>query len=237
MNCANPKCIYSAQSHPKSTPPTKQTLPPITCPDCLTAKYHSLNCMLQDQPRHSFECRRRSHPGPKPGSSTSKLSQSQRASNEKIIKNKYKYQISNQIGEGSYGYVYSGQSLFNTTNFAMKVVEKAKIDTDELKTSIANEIQIHSKLKHPHIIKMVDYSEDSQNIYMVLEMATGGNLYTYLLANKSFSEKESFVYFFQTLLAVDYLHYNGTLFLLTLSRDSAPRFETGKFVIWRSVQY
>jgi serine/threonine protein kinase len=59
---------------------------------------------------------------------------------------------------------------------------------------------------------MVDYSEDSQNIYMVLEMATGGNLYTYLLANKTFSEKESFVYFFQTLLAVDYLHYNGTLF-------------------------
>ena len=59
---------------------------------------------------------------------------------------------------------------------------------------------------------MVDYTEDDRNIYMVLEMATKGNLYSYLLGKKCFGEKESFVYFFQTLLAVDYLHYNGIFF-------------------------
>lgn len=53
------------------------------------------------------------------------------AIHEKILKNKYKYQPSTPIGEGSYGYVYLGQSLVNGENLAVKVVEKSKIDSEE----------------------------------------------------------------------------------------------------------
>lgn len=72
--------------------------------------------------------------------------------------------------------------------------------------NIKNEINIQKRLRHPHIIKLYQFFEDFDNIYMVLEYAEGGSLCSFLKRKKRFSEKEAFVYFIQSCLGVDFLH-------------------------------
>ena len=76
----------------------------------------------------------------------------------------------------------------------------------ELRDNLKNEIKIQKKLNHPHIIKLYDFFEDLENIYMVLEYAENGNLYLMLKKKKRLPEREAFVYFIQACLGVDFLH-------------------------------
>ena len=61
-------------------------------------------------------------------------------------------------------------------------------------------------MAHPHITKLYHYFEDKENVYLILEFASNGNLFNYLRKKKKFQENEAFVYFFQTCLGIDYLH-------------------------------
>jgi Serine/threonine protein kinase len=95
-------------------------------------------------------------------------------------------------------------------NLILKINKKQLIayaSTDYLK----REIKIQKKLDHPHIIKLVNYFENQDNVYLVLEYAENGNLFYYLRKKKRLSEKEAFVYFFQTCISIDYLHKKGIL--------------------------
>jgi len=46
---------------------------------------------------------------------------------------------------------------------------------------------------------------------MVLEYAENGNLYNYLKKQVKLKESEAFVYFYQTVKAIDYLHKRDIL--------------------------
>ena len=73
------------------------------------------------------------------------------------------------------------------------------------------EIKIHKKLQHPHIIKLYHYFEDKYFIYMIMEYAENGMLFTYLKKKKRLTESEAFIFFFQTCLGIDYLHKNDVM--------------------------
>ena len=77
--------------------------------------------------------------------------------------------------------------------------------------SIRREIRVHSKLDHPYIIKFYDSFQKGNIMTMVLEYAENGSLYTCLRKRKRFSESEAFVFFYQTLKAIEFLHENDIL--------------------------
>jgi serine/threonine protein kinase len=49
------------------------------------------------------------------------------------------------------------------------------------------------------------------NLYIVLEFCSNGNLYTYIRDKKIIEEEEAFIYFFQTALALEYLHSKNVI--------------------------
>ena len=49
---------------------------------------------------------------------------------------------------------------------------------------LKREIKIQKKLDHPHILKLFTYFEDKTNVYLVLEYAENGALFTYLKKKK-----------------------------------------------------
>lgn len=67
------------------------------------------------------------------------------------------------------------------------------------------EVQTMSTLKHPNIVNLIEYSEEGvivrsngskeQVIYIVLELATGGELFDYVALTGRFSEAVSRFYF------------------------------------------
>lgn len=71
---------------------------------------------------------------------------------------------------------------------------------------LKREIQIQKRIRHPHILKLFQFFEDTSNVYLVLEYCENGSLFNYLKSKKKISEKEAFNYFFQTCLGIDYLH-------------------------------
>ncbi len=65
---------------------------------------------------------------------------------------------------------------------------------------------IHRRLRHPNIIKFYEVFEEKKMVYIVLEYAKFGNLFYYLHKYKRFSEIEAFKFFYQSTLAIKYMH-------------------------------
>ena len=59
---------------------------------------------------------------------------------------------------------------------AIKIVDKTKLDDDNLK-KIYREIEVMKKLKHPHIIKLYQVMQTDKMIYLVTEYVPGGEIF------------------------------------------------------------
>lgn len=86
----------------------------------------------------------------------------------------------------------------------------SKVTSSDLH-NIRTEITIHRKLEHPNIVKFHDYMQKDHNVYLILDYAESGNLYSFLHKRKSLSPDEVFRFFHQTCLAIHYLHQNDIL--------------------------
>jgi serine/threonine protein kinase len=77
------------------------------------------------------------------------------------------------LGFGSYGSVHLGRCLKTKQTVAIKKIGKKMA---------LNEVEIHLKLNHPNIIKMLDYSFDEKKeiTYIILEYAENGTLFDYI---------------------------------------------------------
>lgn len=84
-----------------------------------------------------------------------------------------------------------------------KVISAKKIKT------VRQEIEIHKKLEHPNIVKLVHSFEDEENFYMVLEYCKYGELYSYLSKHQKFDAKHTKQLSNQICLGLKYLHDNN----------------------------
>ncbi len=75
--------------------------------------------------------------------------------------------------------------------YALK--ELIKKDDLEIKY-IKQEIELHSKVHHKNVIKLVDYFETRDKFYLFLEYAENGDLYEYLRKKISINTKLIFFY-------------------------------------------
>jgi serine/threonine protein kinase len=57
------------------------------------------------------------------------------------------------------------------------MIEKQLLKDEEIVEQFIRELKIQIFLNHPHIIKMYGYFDDEKNIYIILEVGTGGQLY------------------------------------------------------------
>ncbi|CAD8178756.1 unnamed protein product [Paramecium pentaurelia] len=111
-----------------------------------------------------------------------------------------------ELGKGSYGCVKLVKDKQNGQMYAMKVMNKKQIFEYCSVENLKREIKIQRRLQHPHITKLFHYFEDKENVFLILELADNGSLFSYIRKRRRLPENEAFVYFFQTCLGIDYLH-------------------------------
>lgn len=70
---------------------------------------------------------------------------------------------------------------------------------------VYKEINLHSVLNHENVIKFEDYLDGKNEMYIFIELAQNGDLFSYLAKNKS-SEKDLIRFFYQTCKGIQYLH-------------------------------
>lgn len=69
-----------------------------------------------------------------------------------------------------------------------------------------NEVEILKNLDHPHVVKIYEYFEDLQHIFIIMEFLEGGELFEKIKESEYFSEDKSRALMKDMLEAVNYLH-------------------------------
>ena len=117
-----------------------------------------------------------------------------------------------ELGIGSYGHVYLVTNKFNNKKYALKVINKNKLMQIYADCRLVqNEVEIHSKLNHPNIIRLYSMKETNNEIQILLEYAQNGNLFDIIQKNNGLDELKAFEYFIQIVNAVYFLHQNNII--------------------------
>eukprot|EP00463_Aulacantha_scolymantha_P001302 TRINITY_DN1935_c1_g1_i1.p1 TRINITY_DN1935_c1_g1~~TRINITY_DN1935_c1_g1_i1.p1 ORF type:complete len:282 (+),score=20.79 TRINITY_DN1935_c1_g1_i1:297-1142(+) len=94
------------------------------------------------------------------------------------------------------------------------------------KNALMDEVEILKRLNHKNIIKIFDVYETSEELFLVLELVTGGDLFDRIVSlnGKGYPEDRARFIFQQMLEALDYLHRNGVV-----HRDLKPE----NILLWK----
>jgi len=122
------------------------------------------------------------------------------------------------IGRGAYGKVLLVRHKASRRLYAMKVLKKASLflKTKHVEHTKA-ERQILEEVKHPFIVQLFYAFQTDDRLYLILEFASGGELFTHMAAERMFSEEVASFYLAELILALEHLHSLGIVY-----RDLKP---------------
>uniref|UniRef100_A0A7N8XVN3 non-specific serine/threonine protein kinase n=1 Tax=Mastacembelus armatus TaxID=205130 RepID=A0A7N8XVN3_9TELE len=97
-------------------------------------------------------------------------------------------------------------------NFAKVKLARHTLTGREVRTqsrqssSLFREVSVMKILNHPNIVKLFEVIETEKTLYLVMEYASGGEVFDYLVAHGRMKEKEARAKFRQIVSAVEYCH-------------------------------
>eukprot|EP00359_Climacostomum_virens_P003163 CAMPEP_0204918302 /NCGR_PEP_ID=MMETSP1397-20131031/16062_1 /ASSEMBLY_ACC=CAM_ASM_000891 /TAXON_ID=49980 /ORGANISM="Climacostomum Climacostomum virens, Strain Stock W-24" /LENGTH=647 /DNA_ID=CAMNT_0052091551 /DNA_START=1 /DNA_END=1941 /DNA_ORIENTATION=- len=115
------------------------------------------------------------------------------------------------LGKGSYGEVRLVRQRTTGSLFAMKVVHKKQFERQSKLSVLLREIDVHRSLKHPHIVQLFDHFEDDRCIYLLLEYAPGGSLFSSITKQRGLGESDGARTFKETCEGILFLHENNII--------------------------
>ncbi|CAF2050694.1 unnamed protein product [Rotaria magnacalcarata] len=119
-----------------------------------------------------------------------------------------RFDFKQTLGKGTYGKVKLAVDKRNNEQVAIKTIKKSRIENPHDLARIRREIDFMTSLNHPNIIKIKEVYESREKIILVMEYASGGELYDYLNRRKRIPESQARSIFRQIVSAVHFLHKN-----------------------------
>ena len=117
-----------------------------------------------------------------------------------------KYYKGRLLGKGGFAKCYEFSCAENKKIFAGKVIAKSSLVKSRAKQKLISEIKIHKSLHHPQIVAFEHYFEDTENVYILLEICQNQTLNDLLKRRKRLTEIEVQCYIVQLIKALKYLH-------------------------------
>eukprot|EP00123_Amoebidium_parasiticum_P001079 comp12074_c0_seq1/m.6805 comp12074_c0_seq1/g.6805 ORF comp12074_c0_seq1/g.6805 comp12074_c0_seq1/m.6805 type:complete len:706 (-) comp12074_c0_seq1:428-2545(-) len=118
------------------------------------------------------------------------------------------YEIIRKLGKGRYSTVHLARHKVTGVEVACKVVQKKGVDA-QLMLLLRREVSALTLLHHPHIVELFQVIESERELFLIMEYASGGELYDYMVAHGKMNEKDARVRFRQLCQAVHYCHTMG----------------------------
>ncbi|ORZ15126.1 kinase-like domain-containing protein, partial [Absidia repens] len=115
------------------------------------------------------------------------------------------YRLVKTLGIGEFGKIKLGIHTETEQKVAIKVIKKKNHDDAKL-AKVEREIQVLKSLRHPHIVKLIDVFETDTRIGIILEYASGGELFEYVLSHSSLEEDVARNLFAQLISSVYHMH-------------------------------
>src|SRR5262245_12671184 len=99
-----------------------------------------------------------------------------------------KYEVQKLLGKGATGTVYLAKDTFSGKEVALKTIEPEVFRDPEFGTvyrqQFLNEASLAGKLKHPHIIGILDAVVQENSGFIAMELVTKGDLSQYAKPGK-----------------------------------------------------
>lgn len=123
------------------------------------------------------------------------------------------FDIGRPLGRGKFGNVYLAREKETKFVIALKVLFKKQVHAQGIEHQVRREIEIQSHLRHPNILRMYGYFHDETRIYLILEFAPGGTLFSKLQTQpgNKFPEKQCAIYINMLVSALIYLHERNVI--------------------------
>ncbi|KAJ5774704.1 hypothetical protein N7457_009600 [Penicillium paradoxum] len=120
------------------------------------------------------------------------------------------YILGQTLGEGEFGKVKLGWKRDGTLQVAIKLIRRDTLGTNPSRLpKIYREIAILRELAHPNIVRLHEMVETDRHIGIIMEYASGGELFDYILNNRYLKDNSARRLFAQLISGVGYLHKKG----------------------------
>ena len=121
---------------------------------------------------------------------------------------KYLVETSKIIGKGSFAKIYRCKKKNKDTILAMKIVKKQKANKDDVR-AMRREISALALVYHKHVIRIHDWCETPQHIFIVLDYCGGGNVFDRVMEQQTFTEIQASKLIKQVASALKHIHSLG----------------------------
>ncbi|KAI0867957.1 hypothetical protein GGS24DRAFT_507282 [Hypoxylon argillaceum] len=120
------------------------------------------------------------------------------------------YYLGNTIGEGEFGKVKLGWKQDGGVQVAIKLIRRDSVGGNPTRLAkIYREVSILQGLSHPNIVRLHEMNETDRHIGIILEYASGGELFDYILNHRYLKDHAARRLFAQLISGVGYLHKKG----------------------------
>ncbi|TKY53793.1 CBL-interacting serine/threonine-protein kinase 7 [Spatholobus suberectus] len=121
-----------------------------------------------------------------------------------------KYQLTRFLGRGNFAKVYQARSLVDGGTVAVKAIDKSKTVDAAMEPRIVREIDAMRRLHHhPNILKIHEVLATRTKIYLIVDFAGGGELFSKLSRRGRLPEPLARRYFAQLVSALRFCHRHG----------------------------
>jgi serine/threonine-protein kinase Psk1 len=112
------------------------------------------------------------------------------------------------LGDGAFGTVLLVRQNATGRLFAQKQLTKAflKVHKKRIESTMSERTILELVNRHPFIVNLYYAFQDHEKLYLILEYASGGELFRHLELEKFFTEEVAAFYIAEIVLALDYLH-------------------------------
>ncbi|KTG47670.1 hypothetical protein cypCar_00014786, partial [Cyprinus carpio] len=115
-----------------------------------------------------------------------------------------KYKIGKVIGDGNFAVVKECVERSTGKEFALKIIDKIKCRGKE--HLIESEVAVLRRVKHPNIIMLIEEVDTPTELYLVMELVKGGDLFDSITSSTKYTERDASVMVFNLAAALKYLH-------------------------------
>lgn len=113
------------------------------------------------------------------------------------------------LGTGAFSVVRRAVDVRTGRHYAIKIIDIRKYYKNISADRTKQEVDILRRVAHPNVVKIIDVYQSSRFVYIILELAMGGELLQSVMEHGSYNEDDARYVFKQILQGVAHLHKNG----------------------------
>uniref|UniRef100_A0A3Q3G717 Serine/threonine-protein kinase DCLK2 n=1 Tax=Labrus bergylta TaxID=56723 RepID=A0A3Q3G717_9LABR len=115
-----------------------------------------------------------------------------------------RYKVGRMLGDGNFAVVRECVEHTTGREYALKIINKGKCRGKE--HMIQNEVAILRRVKHPNIVLLIEEMDTYNELYLVMELVKGGDLFDAITSANRYTERDASGMLYNLANAIKYLH-------------------------------